>query len=122
MNIICIDYSITNNTDLKIICNKYSLIFDEILDKKIKFKLNKIFIDLDSHKLFAYTYDVDRNKVHFTEAVESVLFSIPFCKVDVDSEISIELDLDKILEKIHKHGISSLVKEEKEFLDQASKF
>lgn len=121
MNIICIDYSITKNQDLKLICDKYSLIFEEILEKRTKYNLHKIFIDLDSHKLFAYTFNSDKQKVHFTDVVDSVFLSIPNCVVEIDSNISIELDVDKILDKIHKYGMSSLVKEEREFLDQFSK-
>lgn len=120
MNIICIDFSNTSDKDLKVICKKYQLIYDELVQKKTKFGLDKMFIDLDAHKLFAYTLTSDKNKVEFTNAVSEILNSIPACKVDIVSDI-VKLDIDSILDKISKYGIESLVKEEKEFLDQASK-
>ena len=42
-------------------------------------------------------------------------------KLEVNSSLSVELDIDVILDKIHKYGIGSLLREEKEFLDNSSK-
>lgn len=126
-NVICIDYSITSNDDLKSICNKYSFKYDELLSNKKKFDFYKIFIDLNTYRMFAYIVNKNKSKIEFTDGIDIFLNAIEpervvqESKMNISSSLSIELDIDVILDKIHKYGISSLLKEEREFLDKSSK-
>lgn len=122
MNIICIDFSVTSKDDLKLICKKYQLIYDEMIQKQKTFDLFKVFIDLDAFKLFAYIQNTDKSKIEFTDAVSSILNSIEPCKVEITSSLEEDLTVDKILDKISKYGMGSLGKKEKDFLDEASKY
>jgi hypothetical protein len=126
-NVICIDYSITSKDDLKLICNKYSFKYDELLSNKNKFDFYKIFIDLNTYRMFAYILNKNKSKIEFTDGVDIFLNAIEpekitqETKLEVNSSLSVELDIDVILDKIHKYGIGSLLREEKEFLDNSSK-
>ncbi len=82
-----------------------------IKDKSNGFR--KLWIDLNTGNVVAFTKRTDR--IEMTTSYKSSLCGVDELKMDsVDCEIVLELDT--ILDKISKYGISSLVSEEKEFL------
>jgi hypothetical protein len=119
MNLLVIDYSITSNDDLKIITDKFGLNYDYMTSQHKKFDFYKIFIDIETRKMISYILNSNRSKVEVTDAFDFVMNSQ---KSYVIEKPAVELSLDAILDKISKFGITSLVSEEKEFLDQASKY
>ena len=64
--------AITSKDDLKLICNKYSFKYDELLSNKNKFDFYKIFIDLNTYRMFAYI--LNKNK-RFPEPIASCVSS-----------------------------------------------
>lgn len=124
MKAIQIDFSTTSDADLRVILKRYAIKYDELIEKHKKFGFYKIFIDLDTFKLFAYILVSDKNKVEFTDGINEVLLSIKPEVVEEEKpqiDIDISFDVDQILEKISKFGINSLTKAEKDFLDNQSK-
>jgi len=135
MNAFQINFSTQSKIDIEKICDKHSIKFDELWEKHKKWKFYKVFIDTDSFKMFAYVLQSNTKKLEFTDAIDQVILSITPEVVDktevVDKPQSIEpkelpsseiiLDVDTILEKITKFGITSLTKTEKDFLDNSSK-
>lgn len=117
MKLIQIDFTNTSSEDLKVILKKHSIKYDQLMEKHKTWSFHKIFIDLDSFKLFAYILNSDKEKIEFTEALNEVMLSIKPETVDKTPEPDIVFDVDHILEKISKFGINSLTKAEKDFLD-----
>lgn len=124
MNIIVIDYTVISDKELKLICDKFSLSYHQLISDRKSYKLKKVFIDTVNTKLIAYTTKKDPMSVKFTNGVESVFLSLPVFKIEdefpkIDIPV-VKLEVDAILDKISKYGINSLVKEEKDFLDSCS--
>lgn len=134
MNAFQINFSRQSKVEIESICTKHLIKFDELWEKHRKFKFYKVFIDLDSFKMFAYVLQSNTKKLEFTDAIDEVILSIKpevadkkevveqsktKINIEVDSEIA--LDIDSILDKITKFGIKSLTKTEKDFLDNSSK-
>ena len=120
MNLLVIDYSITSDADLKVIAKKFGYDYDSMISQRDKFDFYKIFVDTDSDKLFAYIVNSDRSKIELSTVFDFVMNSIKPYVVEKPT-VAIVLSVDAILDKISKFGIDSLVKEEKDFLDQSSK-
>jgi len=122
MNLLVIDYSITSDADLKVIAKKFGYSYDYLISQRDKFDFYKIFIDLDTDKLFAYVVNSDRSKIETSGVFDFVMNSIkPYIVEKEKPSVVVELSIDAILDKITKFGIDSLLKEEKDFLDQSSK-
>jgi hypothetical protein len=124
MNAFQIDFSLQSKKDIEIICDRYSIKFDELMEKHKVWDFYKIFIDIESFKMFAYILNSDRKTLKFTDAIDEVILSIKPEVVEVKEETptsEIILDIDTILEKITNYGINSLTNKEKEFLDNSSK-
>lgn len=124
MNAFQIDFSLQSKKDIEIICDRYSIKFDELMEKHKVWDFYKIFIDIESFKMFAYILNSDRKTLKFTDAIDEVILSIKpeVAEIKVETPTSeIILDIDTILEKITKYGINSLTNKEKEFLDNSSK-
>lgn len=124
MNAFQIDFSLQSKKDIEIICDRYSIKFDELMEKHKVWDFYKIFIDIESFKMFAYILNSDRKTLKFTDAIDEVILSIKPEVVEIKVETptsEIILDIDTILEKITKYGINSLTNKEKEFLDNSSK-
>lgn len=124
MNAFQIDFSLQSKKDIEIICDRYSIKFDELMEKHKVWDFYKIFIDIESFKMFAYILNSDRKTLKFTDAIDEVILSIKPEVVEIKAETptsEIILDIDTILEKITKYGINSLTNKEKEFLDNSSK-
>jgi hypothetical protein len=123
-NIICIDFSIIKNDDFAKICEKYSFKYEQLLSQHKKFDFYKIFIDVDTFRMFAYILNKNKSKIEVTDGLDVFLNSIKSEVVEKEVEVvvsNVEMTVDSILDKISKFGIGSLLKEEKEFLDNSSK-
>lgn len=123
MNLILIDYAFTSDEKLKLICDELELNYDILIKDKKRFKLFRIWIDKDSKRMISYSTQKSPDKIEFTDAFDTGFKSMATYepKVLETKKIEISLDVDDILDKIHKFGIDSLLKEEKEFLDNSSK-
>jgi hypothetical protein len=124
MNLIVIDFTISSEDEIKKICDKFNFDYKIISKDKKKFKLKKIFIDTVTKKLIAYTTKKDPLLVLYTDAIGDVFLNLPIFQLDepkIESSLPIKLDVDSILEKIHKYGMNSLSKEERNFMDEESK-
>lgn len=120
-NVILIDFSITSESKLKSICDELKLNFGVLNGDRIKFKFYKVWIDLDSKTMIAYSTQKRPSIMVYTEGFEKNLLSMTSHQLTPVVSSDLNLDLDSILDKISKFGINSLLKEEKEFLDNASK-
>ena len=124
MNLIVIDFTISSEDEIKKICDKFNFNYKIISKDKKKFKLKKIFIDTITKKLIAYTTKKDTLLILYTDAIGDVFLKLPIFQLDepkIESSLPIKLDVDSILEKIHKYGMNSLSKEERNFMDEESK-
>jgi hypothetical protein len=127
MNLILIDYAFTSDEKLKLICDELELNYDILIKDKKRFKLFRIWIDKDSKRMIAYSTQKFPNKIEFTDSFDSSFKSIKTYQPNIPVSIfelpksNLSLNVDDILDKISKYGIDSLLKEEKEFLDNSSK-
>lgn len=127
MNIIVIDYAFTSDEKLKRITEELGLNYDLLLKEKKEFKMYRIWVDIDSKTMIAYTTTKSIKNIIYTQGYDELFVAmkgyepkpigLPEPKSDYPKA---ELDIDSILDKISKFGIESLLKEEKDFLDNAS--
>jgi hypothetical protein len=127
MNIILIDYSFTSDDKLKLICEELELNYEILIKDKKRFKLYQIWIDKDTNRMIAYSTQKLPNKIEFTDSFDTGFKSmktyVPNTSIS-NTELpksDVSLNVDDILDKISKYGIESLLKEEREFLDNSSK-
>lgn len=119
-NIILIDFTFTSMDSLKSICDDLKINFDILKSDKEKFKFYKIWINTEFKTMIAYSTVKKPKEIIYTNGLESILSEMSSYQLQPSTDLS-ELSVDKILDKISKFGMSSLLKEEKEFLDKASK-
>lgn len=119
-NVIVIDFSISTEKDIIRICEEYDLNHVTLLEDKASFNLGRVYINIDSKLVIAYTFVDNPSEFIYTDFFEAQLKAIPTYQPKPAINIA-DLSVDSILDKIHKYGIDSLLKEEKEFLDQSSK-
>lgn len=126
MNIIVIDYAFTSDDKLKRICDELHFNYELLKKDKKQFKMYRIWIDITSKTMIAYTTTSKPDKVIYTEGFEQLFPNIPRYEpkpkqLPEPKYPKVELNIDSILDKISKYGIDSLLKEEREFLDNSSK-
>lgn len=119
-NTILIDFAFTSIQALKSICDDLKINFDILKSDREKFKFHKIWIDMEFKTMIAYTTVKKPNDIVYTVGLESILLEMSSYQLQPSTDLS-ELSVDKILDKISKFGMDSLLKEEKEFLDEVSK-
>lgn len=118
-NVICVDFTIMTAEQIKVFCEEYNFLYEVMLDLKNK-KYHKVWFFSDGIGL-AYNLCKDNpfgikehDKVRlFTDILKDLPNIKPYEPVPIDAI----LDVDTILEKIHKYGADSITKEEKNFLD-----
>lgn len=118
-NIILIDYQFTSLDKLKKICDELNINFDVLKKDKEDFKLLKIWLDIDLLYMVAYTTIKRPNEIKY-DGFEQRLLEMSRYSLKPTTDLS-NLSIDSILDKISQFGINSLLKEEKEFLDNVSK-
>lgn len=119
-NIILIDFSVTSLETLKKICDGVKINFDVLKDDKEKFKFYKVWIDVDQKTMIAYTTTKRITDIIYTTGLGEILNDMTSFQLKPTCDLS-ELSVDKILDKISQFGMNSLLKEEKDFLDNASR-
>jgi hypothetical protein len=119
-NVILIDFALTSEKTLVSICDELKINFKVLKSDKEKFKFYKVWIDLDSRTMIAYTTVKDTKNIVYTVGIESMLQSLNSYQLQPSTNLA-ELNVNSILDKISKYGIDSLLKEEKDFLDEFSK-
>ena len=119
-NVILIDFAVTSTSTLKNICSELKINFNVLNSDKEDFIFSKVWIDMSSKTMIAYTVAKSPKTIIYTSGIEDLLSSMNSFQLQPSTDLS-ELDVDKILDKISKYGMNSLLKEEKEFLDSASK-
>jgi hypothetical protein len=128
MNIIVIDYAFTSDEKLRRICDELHLNYELLTKEKKQFKMYKIWVDVENRTMIGYSTTFAPNEIIFTEGLDRELRAmsryepkpkeLPSPKIEYPKA---DLDIDSILDKISKFGIDSLLKEEKDFLDNSSK-
>lgn len=123
MNIIVIDYAFTSDEKLKRICDELNLNYNMLIKDKKKFKIYRIWVDMKTKTMIAYSVTTKPNDIIYTESYDDLFRSIPRYEPKPKQLPSpkVDLTIDSILDKISKHGIDSLLKEERDFLDNYSK-
>jgi hypothetical protein len=123
MNIIIIDYAFTSDEKLRRICDELKLNYDILVKDKKEFKMYRAWIDLTNKTMIAYSKTSSPEKIIYTPSFEELFRNIPRYepKPIALPAPEINLNVDAILDKISKYGIDSLLKEEKDFLDNSSK-
>jgi hypothetical protein len=119
-NVILIDFALTSEKTLVSICDELKINFKVLKSDKEKFKFYKVWIDMDSRTMIAYTTVKDTKNIVYTVGIESMLQSLNSYQLQPSTNLA-ELNVNSILDKISKYGIDSLLKEEKDFLDEFSK-
>lgn len=128
MNVIVIDYAFTSDEKLKRISDELHLNYELLAKERKQFKMYRIWIDIDSKTMIAYSTTKSPKNIIYTQGHDELFVNmkgyepkpigLPQPKFDYPKA---ELNIDSILDKISKFGIDSLLKEEKEFLDNSSK-
>lgn len=125
MNIIVIDYTFTSDEKLKRISDELNLNYDLLKKERKQFKLHRIWIETISKTMIAYTTTKYPKDVKYTSGYDNLFINMkgyePMPIGLPEYKELPNLDIDSILDKISKYGIDSLLKEEKEFLDNSSK-
>lgn len=118
-DIICIDLTILNKTELKNFCAEYNFSYEIILDFKEK-TYAKIWLTKDG---VSVAFTLIKNNAFDIEDFDTVrMFNVFLTELSLmkSYQVPVEpviLDVDTILEKIFKYGKDSLTLEEKSFLD-----
>jgi hypothetical protein len=112
MNIICIDLRMFNHVKLQELCDLHSLRYEAIWENK-KQGFAKLWIDTDKMQIIAFNTKKNHN-IQFTD--EYCDFLLSYVPVDLIKSENKLLNLDDILDKISKYGISSLTLDERDFL------
>ena len=127
MNIIIIDYAFTSDEKLRRICDELKLNYDILIKDKKEFKMYRAWIDLTNKTMIAYSRTSRPNEIIYTPSYEELFRNIPryeptpIALPSPEVNLNVDLNVDDILDKISKYGIDSLLKEEKDFLDNSSK-
>ncbi len=122
-NIICIDLTQYTLTELKDVSEVYNIPFFYLKDMKgnpgedVYFA--KVWFDTLNQELVGYSSIEDKDKFILSQSYTNVMVDIK--PVDLKKRRVDVLTVDNILDKIAKYGIDSLVKEEKDFLDNTGK-
>lgn len=121
-NTICIDLTQYDNTKLAELAKIHNLDVDAILSNKDK-GIGKIWMDLEFNTLSAYSLKDTKDDIIITDFymksladVAPLQFANKPTQIVKPVQVVIELDMDSVLEKITASGMSSLTKEELDFL------
>ncbi len=120
MNLILIDLKQYNHPKLR----EIALQFDWNQEVLVMFKDNniaKIWVDVDTKDVVAYTTKKDNNIKLGDEFMVKLSSMSPYQLPKKDKVTNLTLDLDFILEKISSTGLDSLTKDEKNFLSNLNK-
>jgi hypothetical protein len=122
-NIICIDLTQYTLTELKDVSEVYNIPFFYLKDMKgnpgEEVYFAKVWFDTLNQELVGYSSIEDKDKFILSQSYTNVMVDIK--PVDLKKRRVDVLTVDNILDKIAKYGIESLVKEEKDFLDNTGK-
>ena len=122
-NIICIDLTQYTLQELKEVSKAFNIPFFYLEDLKgnpgEEVYFAKMWFDTLNQEIVGYSSILDKDKLILSESYTDIINDIKPSelkkrRVDV-------LTVDNILDKIAKYGIDSLVKEEKDFLDNVEK-
>lgn len=122
-NIICIDLTQYTLQELKEVSKVFNIPFFYLEDLKgnpgEEVYFAKMWFDTLNQEIVGYSSILDKDKLILSESYTDIINDIKPSelkkrRVDV-------LTVDNILDKIAKYGIDSLVKEEKDFLDNVEK-
>jgi len=122
-NIICIDLTQYTLIELKEVSTSFNIPFFYLKDMKgnpgedVYFA--KVWFDTLNQELVGYSSIEDKDKFILSQSYTNVMIDIK--PVDLKKRRVDVLTVDNILDKIAKYGIESLVKEEKDFLDNTGK-
>ena len=116
-DIICIDLTRFNYEKLKEVAAELNIRLEMLVDNK-KMGIARIYYDTFLHVVVAFTTKKNKTKIIYTDVLDDLLLKSGSFEL---TKRPVKLDTDSILEKISKYGIDSLLKEEKEFLDNLSK-
>lgn len=109
--ILCIDLTMFNHIKLQEVADTHKLNMD-FLEKNKKADVAKMWIDLDSGILIAFTTKKISKMIYTDEYMEALSKIQP---IEMPKK-QIILSVDYILDKISKYGIESLTESEKTFL------
>ena len=76
MKIIVIDYAFTSDEKLKRISGELNLNYELLIKDKKEFKLYRIWIDIDSKTMIAYSTTNSPNKIIYTIGYEELFVSM----------------------------------------------
>jgi hypothetical protein len=121
-NTICIDLTQYDNTKLAELAKIHNLDVDAIVSNKDK-GIGKIWMDLEFNTLSAYSLKDTKDDIIITDfymkslaGVTPLHFDNKPTQIVKPVQVVVELDMDSVLEKITASGMSSLTKEELDFL------
>lgn len=122
-NIICVDLTKYTLKELKDISEVYNIPFFYLEDLKGKpgdeVYFAKMWFDTLNQEIVGYSSILDKDKLILSESYTDIISDIK--PIDLKKKRVDVLTVDNILDKITKYGIDSLVKEEKDFLDNSEK-
>ena len=122
-NIICIDLTQYTLTELKDVSEVYNIPFFYLEDLKgesgEEVYFGKMWFDTLNQEIVGYSSILDKDKLILSESYTDIISDIK--PSDLKKRRVDVLTIDNILDKIAKYGIDSLVKEEKDFLDNSEK-
>ena len=122
-NIICIDLTQYTLQELKEVSEVYNIPFFYLEDLKgnpgEEVYFAKMWFDTLNQEIVGYSSILDKDKLILSESYTDIISDIKPSELK-KRRVDI-LTVDNILDKIAKYGIDSLVKEEKDFLDNVEK-
>ena len=122
-NIICIDLTQYTLTELKDVSKVFNVPFFYLEDLKGKpgedVYFAKMWFDTLNQEIVGYSSILEKDKLVLSDSYTDIINNIK--PVDLKKRRVDILTVDNILDKIAKYGIDSLVKEEKDFLDNSEK-
>lgn len=122
-NIICIDLTQYTLTELKDVSKVFNVPFFYLEDLKGKpgeeVYFGKMWFDTLNQEIVGYSSILEKDKLILSDSYTDTINDIK--PVDLKKRRVDVLTVDNILDKIAKYGIDSLVKEEKDFLDNSEK-
>jgi hypothetical protein len=122
-NIICIDLTQYTLQELKEVSEVYNIPFFYLEDLKgnpgEEVYFAKMWFDTLNQEIVGYSSILDKDKLVLSESYTDIISDIK--PSDLKKRRVDVLTVDNILDKIAKYGIDSLVKEEKDFLDNVEK-
>ena len=122
-NIICIDLTQYTLQELKEVSKVFNIPFFYLEDLKgnpgEEVYFAKMWFDTLNQEIVGYSSILDKDKLILSESYTDIISDIK--PSDLKKRRVDVLTIDNILDKIAKYGIDSLVKEEKDFLDNSEK-